>query len=231
VLNESRPLLPYSNGQALPVQTFKEEGWKDASGADKRAKLAKGWVPIPLRAWFWIPLVIMMFLLVIGLEIALHKSNVNSGWASSAAMAAAPDSAFANYYHYAYTQPPVIVAMAIVALWAWIDIEILIMQPYIDLAHGNASAKKSILLDYTRSRCAHLLSLSASLLLMFIPSLPSSWCGLTLSLIVIMWLLLLHFSPSLHLSLNLFARPCLLSRIPGGVLIVSLRSIQKSTTY
>jgi len=151
VLNESRPLLPYSNGQALPVQTFKEEGWKDASGVDKRAKLAKGWVPIPLRAWFWIPLVIMMFLLVIGLEIALHKSNVNSGWASSAAMAAAPDSAFANYYHYAYTQPPVIVAMAIVALWAWIDIEILIMQPYIDLAHGNASAKKSILLDYTRS--------------------------------------------------------------------------------
>ena len=78
-------------------------------------------------------------------------------------MNVAPDSTFANYYHYAYvrsealhlilmnsfcsekTQPPVIVSMIIVALWAWVAIEIQMMQPYIDLVHGHAPAKKSIL--------------------------------------------------------------------------------------
>ena len=57
------------------------------------------------------------------------------------------------------TIPPVIVSMVIVALWAWVDIEIQRMQPYIDLVHGNASAEKSLLLDYTRSKCVDLLIL------------------------------------------------------------------------
>lgn len=74
-------------------------------------KLAKGWVPVPLRAYFWIPLVISMILLAIGLEIALHL-NGPDGW--GAFSASRPSPAFANYYHYAYTEPPVIVGMVIV---------------------------------------------------------------------------------------------------------------------
>jgi len=53
--------------------------------------------------------------------------------------------------HYVYTLPPVIVAAVIVALWAWTDIEIKKMQPYVDLVRGDASAEKSLLLDYTRT--------------------------------------------------------------------------------
>jgi hypothetical protein len=43
--------------------------------------------------------------------------------------------------------------MIIVALWAWIDIEIKKMQPYIDLVHGDSPPQKSLLLDYTRTKC------------------------------------------------------------------------------
>jgi hypothetical protein len=45
----------------------------------------------------------------------------------------------------------VIVAAVIVALWAWTDIEIKKMQPYVDLVRGDAPPEKSLLLDYTRT--------------------------------------------------------------------------------
>jgi hypothetical protein len=43
--------------------------------------------------------------------------------------------------------------MVLVALWAWTDIEIKKMQPYIDLVHGDSPPQRSLLLDYTRSKC------------------------------------------------------------------------------
>jgi len=36
-------------------------------------------------------------------------------------------------------------------VWAWADVEIQKLQPYIDLIHGDAPAEKSLLLDYSRS--------------------------------------------------------------------------------
>jgi hypothetical protein len=42
-------------------------------------KVARGWTPVPLRLWFWIPLVTFMILLALGLEIALHFSNKQQG--------------------------------------------------------------------------------------------------------------------------------------------------------
>ena len=46
---------------------------KDVAGVEDR------WTPIPLRARFWVPLVVFMILLAVGLEIALHFSNVHQG--------------------------------------------------------------------------------------------------------------------------------------------------------
>jgi len=66
-----------------------------------------------------------------------------------------------NSFCWDKTQPPVILSMVIVALWAWVDIEIQRMQPYIDLVRGNAPAERSLLLDYTRSKCV-VLRLSTS---------------------------------------------------------------------
>ena len=43
--------------------------------------------------------------------------------------------------------------MIIVALWVWTDIEIKKMQPYIDLVHGDSPPQRSLLLDYTRTKC------------------------------------------------------------------------------
>jgi len=117
------PMLSASSSQRLLDKTDADDAQYatyrsniNEEGAEKRViKLTKGWVPVPLRAWFWIPLVTIMILLAIGLEIALLYSNQNSGWSTFSVMTA--DSAFANYYHYAYTQFPVILSMIIAALW------------------------------------------------------------------------------------------------------------------
>lgn len=42
-------------------------------------QIDRGWTPVPLRARFWIPLVIFMIFLAIGLEVALYFSNKNKG--------------------------------------------------------------------------------------------------------------------------------------------------------
>ncbi|KAI0053224.1 hypothetical protein FA95DRAFT_1552731 [Auriscalpium vulgare] len=101
------------------------------------------WVPTPLRAWFWIPYVCFLAAIAIALEVALHYSNKNRGWATKG-------SADHGVLHYVYTLPSVIVAMALVGLWAWTDLEIKRMQPYVDLVHGDSPAQRSLLLDYTR---------------------------------------------------------------------------------
>ncbi|KAF9444645.1 hypothetical protein P691DRAFT_836023 [Macrolepiota fuliginosa MF-IS2] len=103
------------------------------------------WLPLPLRPWFWIPLVVVLALGAIGLEVALHFSKTNQGWPSSGDVGNTETA-----LHYVYTLPPVIVAAVIVAMWAWTDIEIKKMQPYVDLVHGDSPPHRSLLLDYTR---------------------------------------------------------------------------------
>jgi hypothetical protein len=46
---------------------------------DHDDRIVQGWTPVPLRLWFWLPLVTFMILLAIGLEIALHYSNKQKG--------------------------------------------------------------------------------------------------------------------------------------------------------
>lgn len=66
------------------------------------------------------------------------------------------------------TLPPTVVAMIIIGLWSWTNIEIQRMQPYIDLAHGNAKSETTLLLDYTRTKYVHLSTFIWSMKLMFI---------------------------------------------------------------
>ncbi|KAJ6539120.1 hypothetical protein B0H19DRAFT_1177232 [Mycena capillaripes] len=106
--------------------------------------LPRGWVPPPLRGWYAISLIIVLILLAIALELALHFTNKHNGWKTHG-------NTTNGVMHYVYTLPPVIVAAVLVALWAWTDIEIKKMQPYVDLVRGDAPAAKSLLLDYTRT--------------------------------------------------------------------------------
>jgi hypothetical protein len=39
----------------------------------------EAWTPVPLKLWFWLPLVLFMALGAIGLEIALHFTKKNNG--------------------------------------------------------------------------------------------------------------------------------------------------------
>jgi hypothetical protein len=102
------------------------------------------WMPLPLRNFFWIPLIIILVVGAIGLEVALRISKKNQGWP------AGKNEREVLILHYAYTIPPVIIASAIVAMWVWTDTEIKKMQPYVDLVHGDSPPERSLLLDYTR---------------------------------------------------------------------------------
>ncbi|KAJ6510035.1 hypothetical protein C8R47DRAFT_1208087 [Mycena vitilis] len=111
---------------------------------EEEEELPRGWVPTPLRGWYAIALIIVLLLLAMALELALHFTNKHNGWKTHG-------NTTNGVMHYVYTLPPVIVAAVLVALWAWTDIEIKKMQPYVDLVRGDAPAEKSLLLDYTRT--------------------------------------------------------------------------------
>lgn len=101
-------------------------------------------IPMGLRMWFAASLIALMVSVAIALEVALSFSNRQKGWATSQVKSRQD-----GILHFAYTLPPIIIAMIIVTGWKTTDLGIKKMQPYIDLAHGNAAAEKTLLLDYT----------------------------------------------------------------------------------
>ncbi|KDQ22240.1 hypothetical protein PLEOSDRAFT_1086950 [Pleurotus ostreatus PC15] len=118
---------------------------QDSDDVDMKSDRSDTWVPLPLRTWFWLSLVVFLAGGAIALEVALHFSNKNQGWATKGDITDSQD-----VMHYVYTLPPVAVAAFLVAMWTWTDIEIKKMQPYVDLVHGDSPPQRSLLLDYTR---------------------------------------------------------------------------------
>ncbi|KAJ7068060.1 hypothetical protein C8F01DRAFT_1116696 [Mycena amicta] len=112
---------------------------------DPEDNIPRGWIPPPLRGWYVITLVVVLVCLAIALEVAFHFTNKHNGWKTHG-----NTTNVTGAMHYVYTLPPVLVAAVIVGLWTWTDIEIKKMQPYVDLARGDAPPQKSLLLDYTR---------------------------------------------------------------------------------
>ncbi|EJD54729.1 hypothetical protein AURDEDRAFT_110239 [Auricularia subglabra TFB-10046 SS5] len=103
-------------------------------------------IPLGLRRWFAIAFVSFIVAVAIALEVALSFSKRNKGWGTSQSRSSQD-----GILHFVYTLPPIAIAMIIVTGWKSTDQGIKKMQPYIDLAHGNAAAEKSLLLDYTSS--------------------------------------------------------------------------------
>ncbi|KAF9521812.1 hypothetical protein CPB83DRAFT_921888, partial [Crepidotus variabilis] len=75
------------------------------------------WIPLPLRAFFWIPLVVFLTSGAVALEVALYYSRKNLGFPSG------QRDRDKLVLHYAY----------VVAMWAWTDIEIKKMQQLVGL--------------------------------------------------------------------------------------------------
>ncbi|KAI0305146.1 hypothetical protein B0F90DRAFT_1701694 [Multifurca ochricompacta] len=105
------------------------------------------WIPIPLRTWFWVSYVLVLVAGAIALEVALHFSHKNHGWPTK-------ENAEKGILHYVYTLPAVGVTMILVGMWAWTDLEVKRLQPYVDLLHGGSPPQRSLLLDYTRTHNA-----------------------------------------------------------------------------
>jgi len=127
------PSLAYTQEQQIPQTPLTPGRTREATE------------PIPLRPWFWVPFFVFLVLTAIGLEIALHFSNLYSGFPINSRI-----SATRGVFHYLITLPPSFVAMTIVAMWAMTDIEIKRLQPYVDLAHESSDPERSLLMDYTR---------------------------------------------------------------------------------
>lgn len=62
-----------------------------------------GWTPVSLKKKYWIPLVIFMLLLAIGMEVALTEAQKNNGWTIPSAYSDNIDSPF----HYVLVSIPV----------------------------------------------------------------------------------------------------------------------------
>lgn len=142
----SQRLLDESGPSHVQFASYPETPEEKTKPLMEEDDLPRGWVPPPLRGWYAILFIIVLVGLGIALEIALHFTKKNNGWKTHGNATQTT-----GVMHYVYTLPPVIVAAVIVALWAWTDIEIKKMQPYVDLVHGDAPPHKSLLLDYTRT--------------------------------------------------------------------------------
>ncbi|KZT22786.1 hypothetical protein NEOLEDRAFT_1137597 [Neolentinus lepideus HHB14362 ss-1] len=149
------PTLSYSSPSSSPdpdqaqFATYppdeKVKPW-DGQAPRKGKEKDSSWIPMPLRTWFWAPFVVALVVLAIVLEVMLRVTDDRNGWPVQGAFTSQ-----SGVMHYVYTLPPVTVGMFVVALWAWTDVEIKKMQPYVDLVHGDAPAHRSVLLDYTRT--------------------------------------------------------------------------------
>jgi hypothetical protein len=151
----SRPLLDRTPSDshvqfATAPETEKSQGWSDHrrsnDGANVSDQDVKQWLPMPLQTWFWVS--IMLFMVLGGIVlIVVHKAtNHRNGWPTADAF-----SNTSNVLHYVYTIPPVAIAMFLVTMLVWTDVEIKKLQPYVDLAHGNSPPDRSLLLDYSRT--------------------------------------------------------------------------------
>lgn len=144
------PHIQYASYPSTDARKISYTSTKDGSSSpngvlgSKDAKDKIFWTPTPLKPWFWIPLILAMVGIAVGLEVALSECKKRNGWTVS------QSNQTSTGFRYALTLPPVIVSMVFVALWAWTDIEIKKMQPYVELVQGDAPPKKSLLLDYTR---------------------------------------------------------------------------------
>jgi len=73
----------------------------------------RAWIPLPFRAYFWVPLVLFLLLAAIGLEVALRISNKNQGFP----MGKTPRDDQILHYAYVSTLIPGLIALLTVGFY------------------------------------------------------------------------------------------------------------------
>ncbi|KAL0564162.1 hypothetical protein V5O48_017892, partial [Marasmius crinis-equi] len=149
-------LLAESDDQHVQFATYPDKSsnvnlspLKRRSSSDEPIAPARTWTPLPLRPYVYIPYILLLILLAVALEVSFHFSQRNG---AGFRVHGNPDALGrqTGVWHYIYTLPPVALAMFVVGMWAWTDIEIKKLQPYVDLVQGDSPPQRSLLLDYTR---------------------------------------------------------------------------------
>ncbi|KIJ43071.1 hypothetical protein M422DRAFT_253563 [Sphaerobolus stellatus SS14] len=104
------------------------------------------WRPFTLNLWFASFLLLLVLGVAIALEVGLHFRTY--------AQITGKSTLASSTIHYATPLIPVIIAMAIVGLWAGTDADIKRMQPFIELASDNAPASHTLFVNYVNSHYA-----------------------------------------------------------------------------
>ncbi|KAF9221127.1 hypothetical protein BS17DRAFT_785959 [Gyrodon lividus] len=106
-------------------------------------KRPKRYEPFVLNFWFVCGVALLMIFLGIGLQIALHISDTQNGFAVPTQ----------NIFDFVSTQfltsfLPTLLVVPLAWFWSVMDWMLRWYQPYVTLSKGNAPASRSILLDY-----------------------------------------------------------------------------------
>lgn len=129
----------------ISEQSIELSIWTDDGGqALISSTTKKHWTPLTQKAYFLVPTILASGALIAILQVYLERSNRDAGILFAAKIESLP---LSQTFSYLYL--PTIVSLVLSFIWAWIDLDIKRLQPYVQLSrqHG-AIGNDSILLHY-----------------------------------------------------------------------------------
>ncbi|KAF8336843.1 uncharacterized protein EI90DRAFT_3119173 [Cantharellus anzutake] len=105
---------------------------------------SKPWEPMQLRTQVMVSIIVLCFCFTVALEVVLYFNKKAFGWPLP------PFAKRSKNFHVIFTAVPVFLAWALSMHVREVDRDIKLLQPYVDMTKGGASAELSVLLDYTR---------------------------------------------------------------------------------
>lgn len=144
---------------------------------------SRGWRPVAIRPFYLFFVAALMFLMLLTLEGLRRYSELNGG------LIYFKDTASVSYLQsFAYNYVPIIVALALVTLWSFVDFDVLRLEPYFQLSRPegvpatvlfiNYNFGQSIITPITSARRKHWVVLFVSvftmLMRMSLPALQST---------------------------------------------------------
>ena len=114
--------------------------------ADARHKppTMSGWKPCTMKTPILVTFMVKSLCLAGIIEYFAERSQRNGGLALSTSAEAIPRSVTIAYLYL-----PTVISVLYSISWTWIDLDIRLLQPWLELSHpGGVAAESSLLLDY-----------------------------------------------------------------------------------
>lgn len=104
---------------------------------------SRGWRPVAIRPFYLFFVAALMFLMLLTLEGLRRYSELNGG------LIYFKDTASVSYLQsFAYNYVPIIVALALVTLWSFVDFDVLRLEPYFQLSRPEGVPATVLFINY-----------------------------------------------------------------------------------